>query len=174
MATHAVIGLLMLGLRAWRRDSANLPWELVDAGDRRGGAGACRRGVRVHAPARIPGRPGAGAGRGAHDRRARARRATALFFNGRFLERLVGAGLLVIAALEARRLRHRLDSLMLTVAIGWAAFALGARSGAARPGVRLAAGALGIRWPAAAVYSVRCALSRRRDVWWSAGLRDGI
>ena len=51
---------------------------------------------------------------------------TTLFLNGRFSERLVGAALLVIAALTLRRLRHSLDSLMLTVAIGWAAFAVGA------------------------------------------------
>lgn len=49
-----------------------------------------------------------------------------LFLNGRFFERLVGAGLLMIAAVCLRRLRHGLEGLMLTVALAWAVFAAGA------------------------------------------------
>ena len=73
MATHAIIGLLMLGfgLAARFRD---LPWELVGTGHRGGGAGARGATLAIRAVARISRRAGAGARRGSHDQRARARR----------------------------------------------------------------------------------------------------
>jgi uncharacterized membrane protein len=125
MASHAIIGLLMLGfgLAARFRD---LPWELVTLGiavtalalaarrsESRGLHGFLAGLVlllgAVHMISALA--PAAG---------------STLFFNSRFAERIVGAGMLVIAALTLRRLRHSLDSLMLTVAIGWAAVAVGA------------------------------------------------
>jgi hypothetical protein len=51
---------------------------------------------------------------------------SALFLNARFFERLAGAGLLFVAARTLWRLRHPLETLMLTVAIGWAACSVGA------------------------------------------------
>jgi len=125
MATHAVIALLMLGLGLAAR-FRNLPWEIVALAV---GVNALVLSARRSAST------------GLHNFLvglvlvlAAVHMASALapsdndqlFFNGRFFERIVGAGLLVIAALTARRLRHALDSLMLTVAIGWSAFALGA------------------------------------------------
>lgn len=125
MASHAIIGLLMLGfgLAARFRD---LPWELVTLGiavtalalaarrsesDRLHGflAGLVLLLGAVHMLGALA--PAEG---------------STLFFNGRFAERIIGAALLVIAALTLRRLRHSLDSLMLTVGIGWAAVAVGA------------------------------------------------
>ena len=125
MASHAIIGLLMLscGLAAQFRD---LPWELV--------------GLAIAVIALVL------AGRRSHSARLQGFLAglvlvltvihminsmapvadSALFLNQRFLERVIGAGLMFVAALALSRLRHALDSLMLTVSIGWAAFAVGA------------------------------------------------
>ena len=125
MASHAIIGLLMLacGLAARFR---GLPWELV--------------GLGIAVTALVL------AGRRSTSRRLHGFLAglvlvltvihminslapmtdSALFLNQRFLERIIGAGLMFVAALALSRLRHALDSLMLTVSIGWAAFAIGA------------------------------------------------
>jgi hypothetical protein len=125
MATHAVIGLLMLGFGLAAR-FRNLPWELVTLAISVAAlalAAPRSESARLH---------GFLAGlvlvlAAVHMISALAPAASsAIFLNERFVERLIGAGLLVIAALTLRRLRHSLDSLMLTVAIGWAAFALGA------------------------------------------------
>jgi hypothetical protein len=125
MASHAIIGLLMLGcgLAARFRD---LPWELVGLGI---AVIALVFAARRSPSARLQGflaglvlvlaaihmisalAPAAG---------------STLFLNQRFVERVIGAGLMLIAALTLTRLRHTLDSLMLTVSIGWAAFAIGA------------------------------------------------
>jgi uncharacterized membrane protein len=125
MASHAVIGLLMLGfgLAARFRD---LPWELLTLGLAVAVlALAARRSESPRLHGFLAGLVlvlGAvhmiGALAPAGD--------SALFFNARFAERLIGAGLLGVAALTLARLRHALDSLMLTTAIGWAAFAVGA------------------------------------------------
>ena len=73
MASHAIIGLLMLGfgLAARFRD---LPWELVTLGIAVAALALAARRSESRAPARISRRPGAGARRGPHDRCARARR----------------------------------------------------------------------------------------------------
>ncbi len=125
MATHAVIGLLMLGLGLAAR-FRNLPWEIVALAV---GVSAlvlaARRSTSNRLHSFLIGLVLVLAA--VHMASALAPSASdTLFYNGRFFERLVGAGLLVVAALTARRLRHTLDSLMLTVAIGWSAFALGA------------------------------------------------
>ena len=125
MATHAVIGLLMLGFGLAAR-FRNLPWELVTlAISVTALALAARRSESARLHGFLAGLVLVLAA--VHMIGALAPAASsAIFLNERFVERLIGAGLLVIAALTLRRLRHSLDSLMLTVAIGWTAFALGA------------------------------------------------
>jgi len=125
MASHAIIGVLMLGFGLAAR-FRNLPWELVTLAiavtalalaarrsdsQRLHGflAGLVLLSGAVHMISALAPADG-----------------SALFFNGRFTERIFGAALLVSAALTLRRLRHSLDSLVLTVAIGWAAVAVGA------------------------------------------------
>lgn len=121
-ATHAIIGLLMLGLGLAAR-FRDLPWELL--------ALAIVVSSLVLAVRRDAKLVGFLAGLvlvlGAiHILGALApSRSDILFFNGRFFERLVGAGLLLIAAMSLRRIRHVLDGLLLTVALGWTAFTLG-------------------------------------------------
>jgi hypothetical protein len=125
VATHAIIGLLLLGfaLAARYRD---LPWELIALAI---GVAALALAARRSHSTRLQGffaglvlllgavHMISALGPSSSD---------TLFLNDRFFERLIGAGLLLIAATTLTRLRHRLDSLMLTVAIGWAAFAVGA------------------------------------------------
>jgi hypothetical protein len=48
-----------------------------------------------------------------------------VFLNGRFLERLIGAALLMFAGHICRRIRQSLDTLLWTVGIGWALIAIG-------------------------------------------------
>jgi len=125
MASHAIIGLLMLGcgLAARFRD---LPWELV-------GLGiavislvlAARRSQSTRLQGFLAGLVLVLAVIHMINALAPATDST-VFLNQRFVERVIGAGLLFIAALTLTRLRHTLDSLMLTGAIGWAAFAVGA------------------------------------------------
>jgi len=121
-ATHAIIGLVMLGLGLAAR-FRNLPWELLAlaisvcaltlAARRRPNlAGVLTGLVLVLGAVHILGAFG-------------PVRGELMFFNGRFFERLVGACLLLIAAITLRRLRHTLDSLMLTVALGWLVFTVG-------------------------------------------------
>jgi uncharacterized membrane protein len=125
MASHAIIGLLMFsfGLGARFRD---LPWELATLGV---AVAALALAARRSPSARLHGFL---AGvvlvlAAVHVLGALAPAANStLFFNERFAERIVGALLLGVAALTLTRLRHTLDSLMLTIAIGWAAFAVGA------------------------------------------------
>jgi uncharacterized membrane protein len=125
MATHGIIGLLMLGFGLAAR-FRNLPWELVGLAiavtslalsARRSQSGRLHGFLAglvlvlaaVHMISALAPAPG-----------------SALFFNERFFERIIGAGLMFIAAMTLARLRHTMDSLVLTVAIGWAAFGLGA------------------------------------------------
>jgi uncharacterized membrane protein len=125
MASHAIIGLLMIGFGLAAR-FRNLPWELVTLGI---AVSALALAARRSDSQRLHGfLAGLVLLLGAvHMISALAPAdGTTLFFNGRFAERIVGATLLAIAALTLRRLRHSLDSLMLTVAIGWAAVAVGA------------------------------------------------
>jgi hypothetical protein len=119
---HALIGMLMLGLGLAAR-FRGLPWELLALAIAVGALVLAAR--REEPPVRFLTSAilllGAvhiiGALAPAH--------ADALFFNGRFFERLVGAALLVVAALTLRRLRHPLDGLMLTVGLGWTLFSVG-------------------------------------------------
>jgi hypothetical protein len=125
VATHSIIALLMLGFGLAAR-FRNLPWELVALAI---GVAALWLSARRSASAALHGFLGGlvlvlaavhfvdalgpdGGG--------------TLFLNARFFERLVGAALLLIAARTLTRLRHTLDSMMLTVALGWTAFAFGA------------------------------------------------
>ena len=48
-----------------------------------------------------------------------------VFINGRFVERLIGAGLLMLAGYVCRTVRQSLDTLLWTVGIGWALIAIG-------------------------------------------------
>jgi uncharacterized membrane protein len=48
-----------------------------------------------------------------------------VFINGRFVERLIGAGLLMLAGYVCRSIRQSLDTLLWTVGIGWALIAIG-------------------------------------------------
>jgi len=125
MATHGIIGLLMLGF-GLAAQFRNLPWELVGLAiavaslalsARRSHSGRLHGFlaglVLVLAAVHMIGALAPASG-------------STLFFNERFFERIVGAGLMFIAAMTLARLRHTMDSLMLTVAIGWAAFGVGA------------------------------------------------
>jgi hypothetical protein len=120
--THAIIGLLMLGLGLAAR-FRDLPWELLAlaisvcalalaARRRESPVGLLAGVVLVLAAVHILGALGPS-------------RTDVMFFNGRFFERLVGAALLLVAGVVLRRRRHVLESLMLTVAVGWMTFTLG-------------------------------------------------
>jgi uncharacterized membrane protein len=125
VATHAIVGLLLLGIGIAAR-YRSLPWELVALAV---SVGSLSLAARRTQSARLQGFLSGlvlilsavhilGALAPSHG--------DTLFLNGRFFERLVGAALMIIAARILVRLHHRLDSLMLTVSIGWAAFAVGA------------------------------------------------
>jgi uncharacterized membrane protein len=124
MATHAIIGLLLLGIGIAAR-YRSLPWELIALAI---SVASLSLAARRTQSARLQGFLSGlvlilsavhilGALAPSHG--------DTLFLNGRFFERLVGAALMIIAARILVRLHHRLDSLMLTVSIGWAAFAIG-------------------------------------------------
>jgi hypothetical protein len=121
-ATHAIIGLLMLGLGLAAR-FRDLPWELLAlalsvcalalvARRRENLVGFFAGLVLVLAAAHILGA-------------VAPSRTDVMFFNGRFFERLVGAMLLLAAGATLRRVGHRLDGMLLTVAFGWLVFTLG-------------------------------------------------
>jgi uncharacterized membrane protein len=124
MATHAIIGLLLFGIGVAAR-YRSLPWELIALGV---SVAALSLAERRTSSARLQGFL---AGlvlvlSAVHVLSALApSQGDTLFLNGRFFERLVGATLMILAARILVRLHHRLDSLMLTVSIGWAAFAVG-------------------------------------------------
>jgi uncharacterized membrane protein len=124
MATHAIIGLLLLGMGIAAR-YRSLPWELIALAI---SVASLSLAARRTQSARLQGFL---SGlvlilSAVHILSALApSHSDALFLNGRFFERLVGAALMIIAARILVRLHHRLDSLMLTVSIGWAAFAIG-------------------------------------------------
>jgi hypothetical protein len=125
MATHAIIGLLMLGFGLAAR-FRNLPWELVTLAIAVAAlALAARRSPSTRLHGFLAGLVVVlaavhmvGAIAPADD--------SPYFVNARFLERLCGAGLILIAALTLKRLRHSLDGLLLIAAVGWATFAVGA------------------------------------------------
>jgi len=124
MAAHAIIGLLLLGIGVAAR-YRDLPWELVSLAV---AVGSLSLAARRTKSARLQGFL---AGlvlvlSAVHILSALApAHGDTLFLNGRFFERLAGAVLMIVAARILVRLHHRLDSLMLTVSIGWAAFAVG-------------------------------------------------
>jgi hypothetical protein len=125
MASHAIIGLLMFGFGLGAR-FRELPWELVTLAV---AVAALALAARRSPSARLHGfLAGVVLVLAAVHMLGAVAPATGstLFFNERFAERIVGAILLGVAALTLARLRHTFDSLMLTIAIGWAAFAVGA------------------------------------------------
>ncbi len=125
MASHAIIGLLMFGFGLGAR-FRELPWELVTLGVAVAAlALAARRSPSARLHGFLAGLVLVLAAVHMLGAIAPATGST-LFFNEAFAERIVGAVLLGVAALTLARLRHSLDSLMLTIAIGWAAFAMGA------------------------------------------------
>ncbi len=125
MASHAVIGMLMFGFGLAAR-FRELPWELLTLGlavaalvlSERRSQSARLQGFLAGLVVVLAAVHMIGALAPARD--------STLFLNAQFAERICGAGLLLVAALTLTRLRHALDSLMLTTAIGWAAFAVGA------------------------------------------------
>jgi hypothetical protein len=121
-ATHAIIGLLMLGL-GLAAHFRNLPWELLALA-----IAVCALALAARRHPKLANfltvlvlLLGVVHMLGAFG----PARGDLMFFNGRFFERLVGACLLLVAATTLRRLRHTLDSLMMTVALGWMVFTLG-------------------------------------------------
>jgi hypothetical protein len=50
---------------------------------------------------------------------------SSVFVNGRFIERSIGAGLLIFAGQICRGIRQSLDTFLLTIGIGWAVLAIG-------------------------------------------------
>ena len=125
MATHAIIGLLMLGLGLAAR-YRDLPWELLALGI---AVVALVLAARRSSSRRLHGFL---AGlvlvlAAVHILSALAPASSAApFLNDRFFERLVGAALLMVAAITLTRLKHVLDGMMITIALGWAAFTVGA------------------------------------------------
>ena len=156
LATHAVIGLLMagLGLAVRYRD---LPWELIALGI---AVAALALAARRSASERLHGFL---AGlvlvlAAVHMIGALAPSSSdALFLNGRFFERLVGAGMLLCASMALRRLRHAFTGSMLTVALGWSVFTLGAEI--AR--LELVSGSLLLHWALVAAGFAAFLLARR-------------
>jgi uncharacterized membrane protein len=124
MATHAIIGMLLLGIGVAAR-YRSLPWELIALGIAVASLSlAARRTQSTRLQGFLCGLVLILSA--VHILSALApAHSDMLFLNGRFFERLVGAALMIIAARILVRLQHRLDSLMLTVSIGWATFAIG-------------------------------------------------
>jgi hypothetical protein len=124
VATHAIIGMLLLGIGVAAR-FRDLPWELIALAV---AVASLALAARRTQSARLQGflsglvlilsavhvLSALGPSHG-----------DTLFLNARFFERLVGAALMIVAARILVRLRHRLDTLMMTVSIGWAAFTVG-------------------------------------------------
>lgn len=124
IALHAVIGVLMAGLAVAAR-FANLPWELVTLATTVIALWlAARRPEAERLQNILAGFvPIAGA---AHVIDSLAPNPDgALFLNAQFIERLIGAGLLMWAGHICARIRQSLDSLLWSVGIGWALIALG-------------------------------------------------
>ena len=124
MALHAVIGVLLAGFGVAAR-YRNLPWELI--------ALAFSVGALAIAAKRSTSRTLHSALAGlvpllgflhivstlspvAH---------SPVFRNGRFVERLIAAGLMMVAAWICRSIRNSLDTLLWTVGIGWALITIG-------------------------------------------------
>lgn len=124
IALHAVIGVLMAGLAVAAR-FANLPWELVTLATTVIALWlAARRPEAERLQSILAGFvPIAGA---AHVIDSLGPNPDgALFFNAQFIERLIGAGLLMFAGHICARIRQSLDSLLWSVGIGWALIAVG-------------------------------------------------
>ncbi len=124
-AAHAAIGLVLLALGVAAR-LRGLPWELIALAFAVGSlALSVRRGgsPRLH---------GALAGLvlllgAVHILSSLSPiRDLQIFLNAPFLERLAGAALIIVGGRECRRAGHSLDTVLLSVGIGWAIIALGA------------------------------------------------
>jgi uncharacterized membrane protein len=121
---HVIIGLLMAGIAVAVRYQ-NIPWELLALGftvgalwwsERRVGAERLQSVLAGLVP--ILGF--------VHVISALAPADTDTpFLNGRFVERLIGAALLIVAGQICGRLRHSLSGLLLGVGIGWGLLAFG-------------------------------------------------
>lgn len=80
-----------------------------------------------------------------------------VFFNAPFIERLVGALLIIVAGRQSRRVGQALDTVLLAVGIGWAIIAIGAEV------IRwdLVSFALFLHWALIALAVVACFLAPR-------------
>jgi hypothetical protein len=125
VALHALIGLLLAGIGGAVR-FRDLPWELIaltvsvgalwlaarrsSSSDRLLGAlaGVVPLTGFLHVISSLSQPPGA-----------------TVFLNERFVERLFGAGLLMVAGQACRRARQSLDTLLWSVGVGWALVAIG-------------------------------------------------
>jgi hypothetical protein len=165
VATHALIGLLLAGLGLAAR-FRGLPWELLALGIATAALVlAARRADSQRLPGFLAGLVlvlGAVHMVGAGSPAA----ADTLFLNGPFFERLLGAALLMVAAVTLRRLRHTLDGLMLTAAGCWALLTLGAEL--AR--IDLVSGWLLLHWALIAAGFASFLLARR----WPVQRFDGL
>jgi Predicted membrane protein (DUF2339) len=123
-ALHTILAALLLGLGVAAR-YRNLPWELLTLAFSVGSLWlAARRSTSarlhnalaglvpitgmLHVASSLSPVPG-----------------SAVFANGRFVERLIGAALLILAGYICRTIRQSLDTLLISVGIGWALIAVG-------------------------------------------------
>ncbi len=165
VATHALLGLLMFGLGLAAR-FRGLPWDLLALGI---AVAALVLAARRPDLQRLQGfLAGLVLVLGAVHMIGAASPADfePLFLNPLFFERLVGTALLGVAAITLRRLRHRLDSLMIAAAASWALLTLGAEL--AR--IELISGWLLLHWALVAAGLASFVLARR----WSAGRYAGL
>jgi uncharacterized membrane protein len=165
VVTHALIGVLMFGLGLAAR-FRGLPWELLALGV---AVAALALAARRPESQRLQGfLAGLVLALGAVHMIGTGSPAASdpLFLNAHFFERLLGAALLVVAAITLRRLRHKLDSLMITAAGSWALLTLGAEL--AR--IDLVSGWLLLHWVLVAVGLACFPLARRWPAERFAGL----
>jgi uncharacterized membrane protein len=164
VATHALIGLLMFGLGLAAR-FRGLPWELLALGI---AVAALALAARRSESQRLRGfLAGLVLVLGVVHMISAAPPAAQdpLFLNGHFIERLLGAALLLWAAFSLRRTRHALDTLMFTAAICWGLFTLGAEI----TRIELVSGWLLLHWALAAAGFASFVMARR----WNERL-DGV
>lgn len=125
IAAHAVIGTMLIGLGAAAR-FRGLPWELIALAF---SVGALELAVRRQTSRRLHSfLAGLVLLLGAvHIITALAPITDSrIFLNAPFIERLVGAALLILAGRICRRAGQALDTLLLSVGVGWAIIAVGA------------------------------------------------
>jgi len=125
VAAHAVIGVVLMGLGAAAR-FRGLPWELIALAFAVGAlALAARRSPSARLHSVLAGLVlllGA-----VHILSSLSPiRDVPVFWNAPFIERLVGATLMIVAGRICRSVRQALDTVLLAVGIGWAIIAIGA------------------------------------------------